>query len=313
MADRVDTESAPLCVLLATLASAPRAPFLRRALESIRAQQPLRTRAIVVANGADADPALLDELARRPDVTLLRQPEASLPAALALGRAAVDSPAFGQLDDDDELLPGALAARLARLQGPDRPDAVVTNGLVRGGREERESITDAAAVAAAPLDAMMRGNWLLPGAALFRTAAVDADLFARAPRYLEWTYVGLRLALAYRLAVLPQATVVHYEGLEFSVNDSRACLLGRPRAFARVLELPLPPRIRRALRRKRSAAWHQAAERLHADGLYRAAWAAHARSLAGPGGARYLAWTRYLFALRVPRTAPRGLTRGERP
>lgn len=313
MADLAGSDSPPLCVLIATLASAPRAPFLRRALGSIRAQGPLRTRAIVVVNGPHADPALLRELEGQADVTLLRQHEASLPAALARGRAAVDSPAFAQLDDDDELLPGSLATRLARLHADDRPDAVVTNGLVRRGHDEHESIPDAAAVAAAPLDAMMRGNWLLPGAALFRTATIGADLFARAPRYLEWTYIGLRLALAHRLALLPAATVVHYEGLEFSVNDSLACLLGRPRAFEHVLALPLPGHIRLALRRKRSAAWHQAADRLRIEGRYGAAWAAHGRSLAGPGGTAYLAWTRYLLLPAGARPAQRAAARGEQP
>ena len=293
---------APICVLVATLASPARAPYLRRALTSIRAQS-VPTRAIVVVNGSEADPALVDELAKAADITLLRQAEASLPAALARARAAVDSAAFAQLDDDDELLPEALALRLARLDGADCLDAVVTNGLVRHGREERHSIADAAAVATQPLDAMMQSNWLLPGAALFRTATIGAEFFAAAPCYLEWTYVGLRLAAERRIAVLPEATVVHYEGLEFSVDRSRACLLGRPRAFAPLLQLSLPAHIRRALRRKRGAAWHAAAERLRIDGDRRAAWAAHVRSLAAPGGLRYVAYTRHLFASGVMRTA----------
>lgn len=60
------TSPAPVCVLIATLATSERAPYLLRALGSLRAQGPVVTRAIVVVNGAVADAALLRELERLP-------------------------------------------------------------------------------------------------------------------------------------------------------------------------------------------------------------------------------------------------------
>ena len=143
---------------------------------------------------------------------------------------------------------------------PDRPDAVITNGVIRNGARERFSMPDAEAVARDPLWAMMERNWLLPGSALFRAAAIGEEVFAGTPSYLEWTYIGLLLASRHRIAVLPEPTVVHYEGHAFSMDRSRACALGRPLAFAAMLQLDLPPALKQRLRVKRGAAWHTASE-----------------------------------------------------
>lgn len=288
---------------MATLASRERSPYLLRAIDSILVQKGVKPRVLVVVNGGNAEPALVRRLEGLPDVLVLRRQEAGIPAALGVARRQVDSVAFSQLDDDDELLPGALALRLERLQAGDRPDAVVTNGAIRAGEAERFSIPHVETVARDPLAAMTTYNWLLPGSALFRTSSIDAGLFEHAPRYLEWTYVGLRLATRHRIAFLPQPTIVHYEDLPFSVDRSRAGVLGRPWAFRQLLTLDLPPNVRRALRAKRAAAWHDAAEHLLKEGDYRAAWHAHSRSLMHREFWRYLGFTRHLLHKRPVRAA----------
>jgi len=296
------TSAATVDVLIATLASAERAPYLLRALASLRRQGAVHARPIVVINGGRADPALVRELEGDAGITLLHSAEPSLPRALAAGRRLVRTEFFAQLDDDDELLPGALELRLHRMAHPDRPDAVITNGVIRNAGREWFSIPDAAAVARDPLSAMIDRNWLLPGSALFRAAAIGEDVFAGTPPYLEWTYIGLLLASRYRIALLPTPTVVHYEGHAFSMDRSRDCALGRPLAFAAMLQLDLPTAVKRRLRAKRGGAWHTASEvaRLAAD--HRAAWAAHLHSLVAPGGWRYAIYTRYLLGLGRRRT-----------
>ncbi len=290
------TSPTEIPVLIATLASSDRGPYLLRALASLRAQAGVRARPIVIVNGGAGDPALVGEIRRVPDAIVLHRDEPHLPRALAAGRRLVTTRFFAQLDDDDELLPDALRLRAERMSQPDAPDAVVTNGLIRNGTAETPSIPDVAAVAADPVGTLVERNWLLPGSALFRTGAIDEVVFEATPRFLEWTYIALLLATRYRIAFLPTPTVIHYEGHEFSVDQSHACALGRPRAFAAVLALDLPPAIRRRLRMKRGAAWHAAAEASRADRDGRAAWAAHLRSVASPAGWRYLAYTRHLIA-----------------
>jgi len=107
-------------------------------------------------------------------------------------------------------------------------------------------------------------------------------------------------ATTQRLAFLAEPTVAHHEGLPFSVDRSRDCIRLRPLAFEALLALDLPAAIRRELLRKRGGAWHDAAElaRVERDG--RAAWAAHLRSLLGPGGWRFLPYSRRLLSLAGP-------------
>lgn len=288
------TEHDPVCVLIATLATRERAPYVHRALASLRVQAPVRARPVVIVNGSQCDRDLVRSLELAPDVQLLQLEEASLPDALAEGRRRVDTALFAQLDDDDELLPGALAIRARRIQQPDCPDAVITNCIIRENGTDTLSIPDIAEVVRNPLHALMDRNWLLPGAVLFRTAAVTPEVFTATPRFLEWTYIALVLATRHRIVFLSDATVVHYAGLPFSVDQSRECSLGRPRAFGPVLALDLPAFVRRRLKTKRGAAWHAAADLHRAAGTWRTAWAAHLRSIGSPGGWRYLAYTRRL-------------------
>ena len=189
--------------------------------------------------------------------------------ALAAGRRMVDTALFAQLDDDDELLPAALALRAERMRQTDCPDAVVTNGIIRQDLTDTASIPDVGEVERKPLQALMDRNWLLPGATMFRTAAVTAEVFVAMPRYLEWTYMALVLVLRHRIAFLPEAAIVHHVGHAFSVNDSRECVLGRPRAFDPLLAIGLPAAVRRRLKMKRSATWHAAADLHRACGNWR--------------------------------------------
>jgi glycosyltransferase involved in cell wall biosynthesis len=293
------TELQDVCVLIPTLASAERAPYLLRAIDSLRSQPPVRARIIVVVNGPRCDPALVATLEQMADVRVARVPEADMPGALAAGRALVDTEYFAELDDDDEVMPGALALRARRMAETDCPDAVITNALIRRNGADTLNIADMDAVARSPLRSLLQRNWLVPGAAMFRTATVPVELFAAIPRYLEWTYLGLVLAQTRRLAFLSEPTVIHYVGHPFSVDQSRECLLERPMAFEALLKLDLPVSIKHLLRARRSAAHHAAAEMFCAGSNRRAAWGSHLRSVAGRGGWRYLLYTRYLLG--VPR------------
>jgi hypothetical protein len=287
-------ENNPVCVLIPTLATPERAALLLRAIGSIRAQAPIRPRIIVIVNGPRADATLLRTLPGLPDLRVLRIAEASMPEALAAGRSVVDTEFFTELDDDDELMPGALAVRARRMAEPDRPDAVITNTILRGEAAEKLVIDDITAVRRDPLGTLLTRNWLAPGAAMFRSESMPVKFFRDMPRYLEWTYLGLVLASTSRLAFIAEPTVVHYIDHPFSVDRSRECLLGRPEAIARLLTLDLPARARRLLRAKRAAAYHQLAQIWLAEGRPREAWQAHLRSLGSPAGWRYLLYTRRL-------------------
>src|SRR5579872_1226627 len=116
-----------ISVIMPTTALRLRGKCLMRAIDSVVTQEGVIPIPIVVVNGRNRDSELTNEIARRTDLTLVLQDEGDLPKALKTGRAAVQTPWFAELDDDDELLPGALAARLDAFR--ERPDcgAVVSN------------------------------------------------------------------------------------------------------------------------------------------------------------------------------------------
>ncbi|MFN2315257.1 MAG: glycosyltransferase [Gemmatimonadales bacterium] len=283
-------------VLLPTLARRERRGLLRRALASIQSQEGVAATALVIINGADADPDLVAELHGEPGVQVIRIPQRGIPAAFRAGRPTVTSTYFGALDDDDLLLPGALTARIAALLADDTRDAVVTDGFIRsaaGDRRMRENFLD---VAADPIHEMFRGNWLLPGSWLGRTDRVGAWLFEAMPDHRECTWIGLHLATRARLAFLPAPTVVYHEDTPGGAHRSLAYCAAQPTAIRRFLSLPLPPDVQARLRRSMAAAYHEMAHRLLIEEGQRVAairW--HLRSLLAPGGYQHLWFTRKLF------------------
>lgn len=283
-----------ITVVIPTLASAERAPLLERAVQSVVAQN-VGVRLVIVANGPNVDDCLLRQLEAETDSRILHLIDANFPAALAAGRRAVQTPFFLELDDDDLLLPGTLAARLAVLHDHPSVDAVISSAILRSHTGDEPSFSDAAAVQETPLESLMRTNWMVPGCALFRTATVTSDFFACIPKYLEWTYLGMRLAIERRLSFLSDAGCVHNVGLPFSMNDSIACKLARPLAIRQLQSLHVPRAIKLALRKKECASWHAAAETRLATGAFREAWKAHLHSMRYPYGWRYLSFSRHLF------------------
>ncbi|HUG26664.1 MAG TPA: glycosyltransferase family 2 protein [Gemmatimonadales bacterium] len=283
-------------VLVPTLARSGRRELLLRALASIRSQDGVAPTALVIVNGADADPDLLTRLATEPDVVVLRIPQRGIPAAFRAGRPAVATSYFAALDDDDILLPGALTARVAALTVDDTRDAVVTDGFIRsaaGDRRMRENFLD---VAVDPVREMFRGNWLLPGSWLCRSDRVGAWLFEEMPDHRECTWIGLQLATRARLAFLPTPTLVYHDDTPDGAHRHFAYCAAQPAAIRRFLTLPLPPDVRAQLRHSMAAAYHQVAHRLLIEeGRRGAALRWHLRSLLAPGGRRHLLFTRKLL------------------
>ena len=283
-------------MIIPTVALAERSDHLRRAIDSVLEQQDVDALPLVVVNGTKADRELVGELGRRDDIHLVSLATANLPAALRTGRALVRSPWFAELDDDDVLLPNALATRMRVLAGNPALGVVVSNGIIRGGAEgDLPAILDTTLTAADPLSALDAATWLSPGGALFRTSAVATELFDGVPQYLEWTYLAVRLAQSCNLAFIPEPTFVRHIDSPFSVWASDSCRLGLPAAIERVLTLDLPPRLRHVFETRLTAACHEAAVLHLRHGRVGSAITWHLRSLNTVRGWRYLPFTRKLL------------------
>jgi glycosyltransferase involved in cell wall biosynthesis len=282
-----------------TLAAAERGPSLRRAIASVLAQESVIAHPLVVVNGEAPDPAVLSELRANPRIRLIEIERAGISSALEVGRQALDTRWFAELDDDDLLLPGALAIRMRALESRPDCDIVVTNGYRRSGTADVLHTRDGGSVRRDPLRALLEGNWLLPGSWLCRTDSVDPSIFVRMPAFLECTYLAVRFALTERLTFLDIPTVV------WTANggESRSApyRLGEPAALEQILTLDLPADFRAGLRRHLRGAYHSVAELHRLDGRPGPAWRAHVASLRLPGGWRHLAYTRRLIGSTIGR------------
>jgi glycosyltransferase involved in cell wall biosynthesis len=249
-----------ISIVMPTQALRQRAANLLRAVESVLSQQGVRAIPIVVVNGPMRDAELTRELARRPNLRLTVLQDADLPAALKVGREQVDTPWFGVLDDDDELLPNALATRVEGLRDRPEYDVIVTNGLLRGREGDELNVADFSKCAIDPLRALMDRNWLVPCSGLFRTSAVDVPIFDGIPQYLEWTYLAIRISTSCKITFLNRPTFVYYTDTQLSRSKSRDSVLGGPAAIERLLELELPPDVRARLEMRVGMARHCAAD-----------------------------------------------------
>jgi hypothetical protein len=253
---------------------------------------------LVVFNGPAIDPELVRKVEADSHTRVLVREQADLPSALQAGRRLVEEPWFAELDDDDELLPGALALRVQTLMATPGRGAVVTNGIRRGARDTVH-IANVEAVAAEPLPSLLQANWLLPGSWLCRTDSVADSIFDGMPRYLECTYLAVRLASSTTLSFVQTPTVVYYEDTPGSESKTPAYILGQEAALQRILELELPHDVRRVLELRLAPACSAAASVLAASGDRRAAWRRWRRGLRHPGGWRVLPYAPSLHCWRV--------------
>jgi glycosyltransferase involved in cell wall biosynthesis len=287
--------AAAVTVIVPTVASRARGASLQRAIESIRSQQGVPAVALVVANGPHCDWEILGAAKALDRVRVVYQPEPGLPGALRAGRALVDTPFFAFLDDDDELLPNALACRLAALQADPSASLAVTAGDFVSDDGTRVRTPDIASVRVDPVSALIQGNWLASAAGLYRTEQVGEDVFARIPAYLEWTYVAVRLALRNRVAFVEEPTFVCHTGSPDSLSASKSYLRAQPDALRRIMELKPPRAFASALRCKYAAAWHNLSNSELREGNYWLAWRYHFATIARFSGLRYLSYTRHLI------------------
>lgn len=287
-------------IIIATTASRQRSSLLLRALRSLE-QQDETLVPIVVTNGPQSSSELIGSLRRMHDIRLLQLDEGNGPNARLAGRAAVDTEFFGFLDDDDEYLPGAVKMRLRPLSDDPSIDAVITNGYVVKSSQEQVAIPDFSAIPVDPLGHLMDRNWLASCAGLYRTERLPAS-YLQVPRFMEFTYLALNLALSRKLKFLDVPTYRIHRDSPDSLSNAMDYARSEPKAIRQMLELNPPARIKRLLLRKYASSLHSLSDSARAAGNYRAAWRYHLRSLVSPSGLRYFFYTRHLVSGTSPLT-----------
>jgi glycosyltransferase involved in cell wall biosynthesis len=286
-----------ISVIIPTTCEARRADTLRRAIDSVLSQRGVEVELIVVVNGQSFDPALLDAMRSNPALRAVYIETPSPSVACRHGRSLATGEFFAFLDDDDEYLPGALAARLAPAASDAAIDIVVSNGYCGVDLH----ITRTANIEADPLGAMLEQNWLASCGALFRHRSCGDEFFADLPKYMEWTLLAYRLLAAGKRMKFVDTPTYRINDTPQSASKSREYRQAAATVIERVLSLPLPLHIRRRLRPRLLAARHDLSVMNLEEGRRGAAWALHLQSLAGFSGLRYLSYTRRLFFARPAR------------
>lgn len=282
-----------ISVIIPTTCERARWASLERAIAGILAQDGVAAQVIVVVNGKRYDPECFEALKRKQGVTVLYRSVGSAPLAQTAGRAAVETPFFAFLDDDDDYLPGALATRVAPLLADRALDFVVTNGYRARGGVDEIAIADSGAIAADPLGALCQQNWMASCAGLFRSSTVGSTYFEDPAPYMEWTYLAFRLTIRLTMRWIDQPTY-RINDSPVSLSKSDVYLRSELDILRRILALPLPAPVRRAVRHKIGRTCHAFAERSRAQDQRAEAWRFHLGSLAQPGGWRYLLYSRKL-------------------
>jgi glycosyltransferase involved in cell wall biosynthesis len=281
-------------VIIPTLGLRERAASLRAAITSAMEQAGVSTTVIVVLNGPRRDPEVERELRDNVRITLVVRDAGGIPGALAAGRAQVRTPWFATLDDDDLYLANALILRVRALER--RPDcaAAFTNGYIRTEMNDVLHVKGNRRIGSDPVQAMLDGNWCLPGSWLCRSATVGGEVFEDMPNHLECTYFALRVATEHPVVWIDEPTVIYNAGSPAADSQSRAFVLGQVRALRRIIQLDLPDDVRHAYRMRIASAYHAAAEHERRAGALLAACRWHVGSLLQPAGWRYAPFTRHL-------------------
>jgi len=261
-----------ILVIIPTLATTERGDYLHRAIESVVSQREVRAIPLVVANGPNCDPRIIESLRQNNKIRFAYINEANMPQALLKGREIVDTPFYSELDDDDILLPDALKIRLNIMQHKPDTDVVITSGFISNGNKKIINIVGFSEIQSNPLQILMKTNWLLPGSALFRTDTVTQDFFEGMPKFLEWTYLAVRLSLSTKISFVNTPTLVHYTHHSFSIWNSKECIINQPAALEQILQLELPNEIKHYFKMALAAANYNKFRIYLKDHDYRFAW-----------------------------------------
>ncbi len=290
------SDTSPLItVVIASVCSDARSELLRRACESVRRMAgDLAYVIVVVANGPRVSPDVLEWLAARPDVRLIRLHSASHPLARRVGAEVADSEFIAFLDDDDEFLPDTLAPKIMQFREHSELDVLVTDGWRVVESDVSRIFPPLEERGDDFVETMMRVGWSACSLTL-RTRTVDLAVLDPLLRHMEWTLTALELARRYRVGYLDEPTFRYYETTPDSLSKAPAHSLAAPEVWRRLSCSYAGTHLEHAVRRRYGAVCHDVAWLCTCNGNLREAWRLHIESVRAPGGLAYVPFSAKLL------------------
>ena len=284
-------------VVIASRCDDARSKLLMRACESVRAMAAEYDYSIiVVANGPHVSSSVLDWLATKADIRVIRLRSGSYPLARRVGAEMADSEFLAFLDDDDELMPNTLAPKIAHFREHPEIDVLVTDGLRVSGSIETRIFPPPEARGADIVEAMMGAGWGA-GALTLRMQNITLSAFDAEFRHLEWTLTALELASRYQVGYLDEPAYRYYEGMPNSLWKSAEHSFAAPEVWRRLLKSYAGTRYAAMVRQRCARVCHSASDDYAREGRIREAWRLHFMSLRSLGGMVYLPFSaRLVFA-----------------
>lgn len=290
----IEHETLELTVIIPTLADDKREKTLIRAINSITKQTDCPAKVIVVVNGQRFDSKLLDILAARADIEVLREPRASAKIARYTGLLNVKTPYFAFLDDDDELLEHSNKTRLDTLKTHPNCAFVVSGGYRIEAGIQKPSAQNIVRARTAPYEELSENNWLTSCGCIFATNMIQPDIFRDLPDYHEWTYLAYKLLSCSSFCITEMPCYIIHESTN-SLSKTLEYSIAHVGVFRRVLSLDIPESAKTEVKRRLAKAEHDSASLALSAGLVQKALKHHLASLVLPGGLRYLSFTRHLL------------------
>jgi glycosyltransferase involved in cell wall biosynthesis len=286
-------------VVIPTTCEHARSALLMRAIDSVLSQTGVEVELVVVVNGNLLDRLIFESLRSMPGliVQYKLEPGAQLACRHGLSQATGEFVSF--LDDDDELLSGALALRARALTEDSSLDFVVTNGF--RGPGTNPVLVQTQGIRQNPLTALLDQNWMASCGGMFRRSTCGDEYFAGLPRYTEWTVLAYRLMLAGKQMSFIDVPTYRINDTPDSASKSPEFRRASIEVLEQLLALPLPTPVRARLRGRMSVARHEVSVMDLENGNLHAAWRHHLLSLTAPAGWRYLPYTRHLLLRRARR------------
>ena len=281
-------------IIVPTLGNRPL--LLDRAISSILNQEGCIAKPIIVVNGNRYDRDYLETLRNRNDLVLFMTEEFGVSNARILGRKHVTAEFFAFLDDDDTLLPSAISLRIRALQTDEKIDVCATNGYVKKGNKIEVLYNDFNRHPNDPALALVEAPWLASAGALFRSRSIPVEVFYELPNFLEITKLALRISLDFKVIRLDIPTFIKHEGdARSQASKSNEYNRSVPAVLKSMEYMTHRKDLKKILRRRRSAAFHGAANKEWQSRRYAAAWRFHLHSMLLDGGLRYFWFSRKLF------------------
>jgi glycosyltransferase involved in cell wall biosynthesis len=282
-----------LTVVIPTTAESSRKLSLARAIESIH-RQDISADIVLIVNGTLFDKELFISLQKREDLKVFYLDEGSLPKAIHFGVSKVTTPFFAFLDDDDCYIENTLYKRMKPLLNDDSIDFVVNNGFnySNGADVVRTQKFPVGRSEAAGL--ILQENWLASCGGIYRRTTINADFFENIPKYLEWTYLGFKLATTKKGCFLSMPAFRIYEST-LSLSKSNDYTLGMMHGLRQIIELS-PEKLRRQVKIKYGKMLHDLSSNYLSEGEIKLALKFHLSSLIMPKGYLYIYYSRHILS-----------------